>query len=76
MKMTEIKELKTDEIKKKIQEEEDNLVDLRFSLELKQLSNTAKIKATRKDIARLKTVLRQRELEEFQVQKNAAKSGE
>lgn len=63
MKIKEIKELSTDEIKKMIVEESNNIVDLRFSHELKQLTNTAKIPQTRKLIAKLKTVLRQRELE-------------
>ena len=63
MKNHEIKEMKTEEIIQKIQEEELNLVDLRFSLQLKQLTNTAKIKNVKRDIARLKTVLRERELQ-------------
>lgn len=63
MKIKEIRELSTDEIKKMIVEESNNVVDLRFSHELKQLTNTAKIPRTRKFIARLKTILRQRELE-------------
>lgn len=61
MKIKEIKELSLDEILKKIKEEEENLIDLRFSHELKQLTNTAKLKLTRKVIARLKTVAKQKE---------------
>jgi large subunit ribosomal protein L29 len=63
MKIHEIKEMKTEEILQRINEEEKNLVDLRFSHQLKQLTNTAKIKNVKRDIARLKTVLQQRELE-------------
>ena len=63
MKIHEIKEMKTEEIIQRIKEEERNLVDLRFSHQLKQLTNTAKIKNVKRDIARLKTVLQQRELE-------------
>jgi len=44
MKIHEIKEMKNEEIIQRIQEEEKNLVDLRFSHQLKQLTNTAKIK--------------------------------
>ncbi len=62
MKIYEIREMSTEEIKKRIAEEESNLVDLRFQNELKSLTNTAKLKNTRKDIARMKTVLREREL--------------
>lgn len=63
MKIHEIREMKTEEIFKRISEEEKNLVDLRFSHQLKQLTNTAKLKMVKKDIAKMKTVLRERELE-------------
>lgn len=68
MKIYEIREMSTDELVRRIQEEEKNLVDLRFSHHLKQLTNTAKLKLVRRDIAKMKTVLREREL---QVQKDA-----
>ena len=60
MKIHEIKELKSEEILKRIEEEERNLVDLRFSHQLKELTNTAKLKMVKKDIARMKTVLNER----------------
>ena len=60
MKIHEIRELKTEEIQNRIQEEERNLVDLRFSHQLKELTNTAKLKMVKKDIARMKTVLNER----------------
>ncbi|MGB5289661.1 MAG: 50S ribosomal protein L29 [Ignavibacteriaceae bacterium] len=63
MKIHEINEMKTEEILQRIKEEEQNLVDLRFSHQLKQLTNTAKIKNVKRDIARLKTVLQKRELQ-------------
>ena len=63
MKIHEINELKTEEILQRIKDEERNLVDLRFSHQLKQLTNTAKIKNVKRDIARLKTVLKKRELQ-------------
>jgi large subunit ribosomal protein L29 len=62
MKIHEIREMKDDELVKRIQEEEKNLVDLRFSHQLKQLTNTAKLKIAKKDIAKMKTVLKEREL--------------
>jgi large subunit ribosomal protein L29 len=64
MKIHEIREMKTEEIHQRISEEEQNLVDLRFSHQLKQLTNTAKLKIVKKDIAKMKTVLRERLLEE------------
>jgi ribosomal protein L29 len=63
MKLHEIRELSTQDIQSKILEEESNLIDLRFTHQLKQLTNTAKLKLTRKDIAKLKTVLKEREIE-------------
>jgi large subunit ribosomal protein L29 len=64
MKIFEIREMSTDEIKKRILEEQTNLVDLRFQQELKNLTNTAKLRLVKKDIAKMKTVLKERELQE------------
>jgi len=63
MKIHEIKEMKTEELTQRIKDEEASLVDLRFSHQLKQLTNTAKIKNVKRDIAKLKTVLQERELQ-------------
>ena len=60
MKIYEIREMSDEEIIKRIEEEEKNLVDLRFQHELKSLTNTAKLRLVRKDIARMKTVLNER----------------
>ena len=73
MKIYEIREMPTEEILKRIDDEEKNLVDLRFQLELKNLTNTAKVKLTRRDIAKMKTVLKQRELEEAKKAKETKK---
>jgi large subunit ribosomal protein L29 len=69
MKAHEIRELKTDEILRRIEEEESNLVDLRFSHQLKELTNTAKMKTVKKDIARMRTILNER----AQVEENKEK---
>jgi large subunit ribosomal protein L29 len=60
MKIHEIKEMKDDELVRRIEEEEKNLIDLRFAHQLKQLTNTAKVGLVKKDIARMKTVLNER----------------
>jgi len=60
MRMNEIREMSTEEVEKRIQQEEIDLVDLRFQHELKNLTNTSKLKLVRKDIARMKTVLTQK----------------
>ncbi|MEG8946808.1 50S ribosomal protein L29 [Rosettibacter firmus] len=64
MKIYQIREMSTEEIKKRIIEEQKNLMDLRFQHELKNLTNTAKLRLIRKDIARMKTVLKEREMQE------------
>ena len=60
MKIHEIREMKTEEIIRQIEEEERNLVDLRFSHQVKELTNTAKLKLVKRNIAMMKTVLRER----------------
>lgn len=66
MKTSEIKELTTKEIVEKIQIEQENLVRLRLNHAVSPLDNPMKIKDSKADIARLKTVLRERELNENQ----------
>lgn len=63
MKIYEIREMSSLELQKRIVEEESNLIDLRFQNELKNLTNTAKLHNVRKDIAKMKTVLKERELQ-------------
>ena len=69
MKIFEIREMSTDEIKKRILEEQKNLVDLRFQQELKNLTNTAKLHAVRKDVAKMNTILKEREMQEAKTSK-------
>jgi large subunit ribosomal protein L29 len=76
MKIHEIRETKTEELKKLIDEEEKNLVDLRFAHQLKQLTNTGKLKVTKKELARMKTVLRERELAEQKSAQAGVKEGD
>lgn len=57
MKASEIRELGAQEIQQKISELKETLFNLRFQHEVGQLENPKKIGETKKDIARLKTVL-------------------
>ncbi|HVO73970.1 MAG TPA: 50S ribosomal protein L29 [Ignavibacteriaceae bacterium] len=63
MKIHDIREMKTEELKHQLDEEQKNLIDLRFQHQLKQLTNTSKLKLVKRDVARIKTVLREREFE-------------
>ncbi|MDK6862934.1 MULTISPECIES: 50S ribosomal protein L29 [Nosocomiicoccus] len=64
MKAKEIRELTNEEIVNNIKELKEELFNLRFQLATGQLENTARIKEVRKTIARLKTTVREREIEE------------
>ena len=62
LKMTELKEMAPADLKVKLQDYLDNLEALRFQLDAGQLPNTARVTMFRKDIARLKTVIREHDL--------------
>ncbi|CAD2072488.1 50S ribosomal protein L29 [Phocicoccus pinnipedialis] len=64
MKAKEIRDLTTSEIETNIKELKEELFNLRFQLATGQLENTARIKEVRKTIARMKTTIREREIEE------------
>ena len=61
MKASEIKEMSVDEMNQKLVSLKEELFALRFQLAVNQLDNTAKVKAVKKDIARIKTCLREAE---------------
>ena len=62
MKASEIKYLSGNELETKLAELKEELFNLRFQLAVNQLENPSRIKAVKKDIARIKTVQREREL--------------
>ncbi|AUJ29014.1 MULTISPECIES: 50S ribosomal protein L29 [Lactobacillaceae] len=62
MKAKEINELTTAEMLDKEKQFKEELFNLRFQLATGQLENTARLKEVRKTIARIKTALRQQEL--------------
>jgi len=64
MKIYEIRQMKNEEINQRIKDEEKNLLDLRFSHALKQLTNTAKLRLIRRDISKMRTILNERESDE------------
>jgi large subunit ribosomal protein L29 len=62
MKMTEIKSLETKELAERIEAEVAKYDQMTLNHAVSPLENPSQIKAARRDIARLKTELRQREL--------------
>lgn len=63
MKNSEIRALTNEEIIKKIEEAKEELFNLRFSQATGNLEKPSRIKELRKLVARMKTILRERELE-------------
>ena len=61
MRAEEIRELTPDEIKRRVAELEEERFRLRFRSATEQLENPLRLRTIRKDIARLKTVLTERE---------------
>ena len=62
MKINDITKMSSPELEKELGELKTELFKLRFSLATNGLDNPMKIKEVKKDIARINTVLRQREL--------------
>lgn len=62
MKTKELRELTNEELNKKLDESKDELFKLRFQLATGQLENPGKLKQVRHNIARVKTIIREREL--------------
>jgi large subunit ribosomal protein L29 len=62
-KTSELRELPDDELYVRIEGAKEELFNLRFQLATGQLDNTARPKELRHDVARLATVLREREIE-------------
>ncbi len=62
MKASEIRELTAEELNSKLGDLKAELFNLRFQLAINQLDNPTRISAVKKDIARIKTVIRENEL--------------
>jgi large subunit ribosomal protein L29 len=62
VKASELRELTDAELQKKLHDTKDELFRLRFQLATGQLDNPMRIKEVRRSIARVKTVLREREI--------------
>ena len=62
MKASEIREMSVEELELKLADLKEELFNLRFQLAVNQLENSSRIGAVQKDIARVSTILRMREL--------------
>ena len=66
MKSTEIRELSTEEIKTNIDDSRQELMNFRFQMAVGSLKDYTQVRSTRRNIARMLTVLNQREMAESQ----------
>ncbi len=62
MKISEVRDLSVEDLNKKLAELKDELFNLRFQHAVNQLEDPMRLKVVKKDIARIKTVLREIEL--------------
>jgi large subunit ribosomal protein L29 len=61
MKVTEVRDLAVDELRQRAKELDDQLFRLRIQKSMGQVEAAHKLKAMRRDLARVKTVLREKE---------------
>ncbi|MEO6957447.1 MAG: 50S ribosomal protein L29 [Antricoccus sp.] len=59
---SDLRELENDELETRLNESKEELFNLRFQVATGQLDNNKRLKAVRSDIARIYTILREREL--------------
>ena len=64
MNAKEIREFDMSELNKKLKDLKEELFHLRFQLAINQLENPMRIVAVKKDIARIKTIIRENELKD------------
>jgi len=62
VKTSELRAMSSDDIKKQIADSQHELLNLRFRLTTRQLVNNQELVRVRRNIARLKTILREREM--------------
>ncbi|QUH05187.1 50S ribosomal protein L29 [Saccharopolyspora erythraea] len=59
---TELRELADEELVQKLKESKEELFNLRFQMATGQLENNRRLRVVRRDIARIYTIMREREL--------------
>ncbi len=62
MKAKEIRDMSSEKLQEELTQLKSELFKLKFSLAVNGLENPMKIKAVKKDIAKIKTILREREI--------------
>lgn len=62
MKAKELKDLTTEELLKKKKDVKEEVFNLRFQHSTGQLENTARMKLIKRDVARIETIIKEKEL--------------
>lgn len=62
MRPSEIRDMTLSEAEQRLRDAEEELFNLRFQLAMRQLPTPSRVRQVRRDIARLKTILREHEL--------------
>jgi large subunit ribosomal protein L29 len=75
-KAAELRDLSVDELTDRMEAGKEELFNLRFQLATGQLDNPARMRVVRHEVARIATVLREREIEEALDQTAAGEAGE
>lgn len=68
MKSNELRQMTDEELRKRIEENKESLSTMKFQKATSQVENTSQFTLLRKDIARIKTLLRERELAKAKAQ--------
>jgi len=75
VKAAELRDLDTDQLLDRVRELKEELFNLRFQLATGQLDNHRRLKSVRQDIARIHTLIREREIEEWERRQTPAEDG-
>lgn len=76
MNPAELRELTANELAEKLDETKTELFNLRFQLAVNQTENTASLGTLRREIARIKTIMREQELEAWAAQQSGGAESE
>jgi large subunit ribosomal protein L29 len=72
MKTADLRKLSYAELQEQLDESKEELFNLRFQIVTNQLDNTARITQVRRDVARIKTMMREQEIAAWETQKEEA----
>jgi large subunit ribosomal protein L29 len=72
MKTVDLRKLSYAELQEQLDESKEELFNLRFQIVTNQLDNTARITQVRRQVARIKTMMREQEIAAWEKQKEEA----